>query len=38
MRLKRMLRNSGGLSLLRGRLGAQVLVDNHAIDVAWWRH
>ena len=27
-----MLRNSGGLSLLRGRLGVQVVVDNHAID------
>ena len=37
-RLKRMLRNSGGLSLLRGRLGGQVVVDNHTIDlplVAW---
>ena len=31
-RLKRMLRNSGGLSLLRGRLGVQVVVDNHTID------
>ena len=27
-----MLRNSGGLSLLRGRLGVQVVVDNHTID------
>ena len=31
-RLKRMLRNSGGLSLLRGRLGMHVVVDNHTID------
>ena len=31
-RLKRMLRNSGGLSLLRGCLGVQVVVDNHTID------
>ena len=31
-RLKRMLRNSGGLSLLRGRRGVQVVVNNHAID------
>ena len=31
-RLKRMLRNSGGLSLLHGRLGVQVVVDNHTID------
>ena len=31
-RLKCMLRNSGGLSLLRGRLGVQVVVDNHTID------
>ena len=29
---KRMLRNSGGLSLLRGRLGVQVAVDNHTIN------
>ena len=27
-----MLRNSGGLSLLRGRVGVQVVVDNHTID------
>ena len=27
-----MLRNSGALSLLRGRLGVQVVVDNHTID------
>ena len=27
-----MLRNSGGLSLLRGRLGLQVVVDDHTID------
>ena len=31
-RLKRMLCNSGGLSLLCGRLGVQVVVDNHTID------
>ena len=31
-RLKRMLRNSGGLSLSRDRLGVQVVVDNHTID------
>ena len=31
-RLKCMLRNRGGLSLLRGRLGVQVVVDNHTID------
>ena len=31
-RLKRMLRNSGGLSLLRGRLGVHVVVENHIID------
>ena len=27
-----MLRNSGGLSLLRRRLGVQVVVDSHTID------
>ena len=27
-----MLRNIGGLSLLRERLGVQVVVDNHTID------
>ena len=37
-RLKRMLRNSGGLSLLRGRLGVQVVVDNHNIDDSLWWH
>ena len=37
-RLKRMLRNSGGLSLLRGRLGVQVVVDNHTIDDSVWLH
>ena len=37
-RLKRMLRNSGGLSLLRGRLGVQVVVDNHTIDDSLWLH
>ena len=31
-RLKRMMRNSGGLTLLCGRLGVQVVVDNHTID------
>ena len=31
-RLKRMLQSSRGLSLLRGRLGVQVVVDNHTID------
>ena len=31
-RLKRMLRNSGGVSLLHGRNGLQVVVDNHTID------
>ena len=37
-RLKRMLRNSGGLSLLRGRLGVQVVVDNHTIHDSLWLH
>ena len=27
-----MLRNSGGLRLLRGGLGVQVVADNHTID------
>ena len=31
-RVKRMLRSSGGLSLLRGKLGPRVAVDNHTID------
>ena len=31
-RLKRMLCNSKGLSLLRGCLGVQVVADNHTID------
>ena len=31
-RLKRMLRNSGGLSLLCLHLGVQVVVDSHNID------
>ena len=31
-RLKRMLRNTGGLSLLRGKLGLQVVVHIHIID------
>ena len=33
-----MLRNSGGLSLLRGRLGVQVVVDKHTIDDSLWLH
>ena len=33
-----MLRNSGGLSLLQGRLGVQVVVDNHTIDDSLWSH
>ena len=33
-----MLRNSGGLSLLRGRPGVQVVVDNHTIDDSFWLH
>ena len=37
-RLKRMLRNSGGLSLLQGRLGVQVVMDNHTIDDSLWSH
>ena len=37
-RLKRMSRNSGGLSLLRGRLGVQVVVDSHTIDDSLWLH
>ena len=37
-RLKRMSRNSGGLSLLRGRLGVQVVVDNHTIDDSLCSH
>ena len=36
--VKRMLRNRGGLSLLRGRLGVQVVVDNHTIDDSLWSH
>ena len=32
--MKRVLRNSGGLSVSRGRLGLQVVVDNHNIDVS----
>ena len=38
LRLKRMLRTSGGLSLLWGRLGVQVVVDNHTIDDSLWLH
>ena len=37
-RLKRMLRNVGGPSLLRGRLGLQVVVDNHIVDDILWSH
>ena len=33
-----MLRKSGGLSLLRGRIGTQVVVDNHTIDDSLWLH
>ena len=33
-----MLRNSWGLSLLRGRLGVQVVVDNHTTDDSLWSH
>ena len=33
-----MLRNSGGLSLLRGRLGVQVVVDNHTNDDSLLAH
>ena len=33
-----MLRNSGGLSLLQGRLGVQVVVDNHTIDDSLGAH
>ena len=36
--LKRMLRNSGGLSLLRRRLRVQVVVDNHTIEDSPWSH
>ena len=37
-RLKRMLHNSGGLSLHRGRLEVQVVVDNHTINDSLWSH
>ena len=37
-RVKRMLRNSRGLSLLRGGLGVQVVVDNHTIEDSLWLH
>ena len=33
-----MLRNVGDLSLLRGTLGVQVVVDNHTIDDSLWSH
>ena len=36
--LKRMLRNSGGPSLLPGRLGVQAVVDKHTIDDRLWLH
>ena len=32
VRLKRMLRNSGGVSLLNDRSGLQCVMDNHALD------
>ena len=32
-----MLHNSGGLSLLRGRLVVQVVVDKHTIDDNLWQ-
>ena len=31
-RLRRMLRNSGGLRLLRGWLALQVVEENHTVD------
>ena len=37
-RLKHMLRHNKGLSLLRGRLRAQVVVNNHTIDDSLWLH
>ena len=33
-----MLRNSGGLSVFRGRLGVQLVVDNHTFDDSLWSH
>ena len=33
-----MLRNSGGLSLLLGRLVVQVVVDNHTFGDSLWSH
>ena len=33
-----MWRNSGGLSLLRGSLGVQVVVHIHTIDDSLWSH
>ena len=33
-----MWRNNGGLSLLQGRIGVQVVVDNHTIDDSLWSH
>ena len=32
MRLKRLLRNSGGVSLVKDRSGLQCVVDNHILD------
>ena len=32
MRLKRLLRNSGGVSLLNNESGLQCVVDNHTLD------
>ena len=33
-----MWRNNGGLSLLRGRLAVQWVVDNHTINNSLWSH
>ena len=33
-----MLGNRGGVTLLRGRLRVQVVVDNHTIDDSLWSH
>ena len=32
LQLKRMLRNSGGVSLLHDKFGLQCVVDNHTLD------
>ena len=31
-----MLRNSGAVSLLQGRLGLQVVVETTPLMIAWW--